>query len=328
MAKSNKPIRAEELTAYERWELPNIDGGAINKSRSATVRKPVKPLTADDLEKIRQEAYQAGFEEGKKEGFEQGKQEGLIAGKKQGHQDGFKQGMQDGQVKIDQTVAQLRQCLQNLSNPIQEQAHLVEQAMLNLALAVSRAVIHRELKLDSTQVLATIQNAIQHLPDMSTGIKVRLSPQDAEFARQAKDSFENAFEVIADPSVQAGGCLMETSSQLIDYTIEKRFQKTVHSMLFEASKSDMTPIETSTSINELSDYSSETLDEAEQELENSSSDHEVHEASPELEGVMSDAGANPPPETEPLLNSDMIDSSENHVSDEEPDSKGDGHESV
>lgn len=311
--KTNKPIRAEDLTAYERWELPNIEGGmeAINKARSAIVRKPVKPLTADDLEKIRQEAYQAGFEEGKSAGFQKGQQEGLALGKKQGHEEGFNQGLQDAQVKVDQTVAQLRQCLQNLSNPIEEQGHLVEQAVLNLSLAVSRAVIHRELKLDSSQVLSTIQHAIQNLPDSSKGIKVRLNPQDVDYAKQAKESFENSLEVMADASINAGGCLVETSSQLIDYTIEKRFQKTVHAMLFEASKQDSGTIETSTSINELSDYSPHTLDEAEQDLLNA---QDALSSGPSNAYVSAETDA-------------LIDSTQTDLPDDDA-LEGDGHESV
>lgn len=274
MSGKERKVPVEELTAYERWELPQIGGGDPAMARArASIKKAVKPLTAEDLEKIRQEAYQAGFEEGKQAGFEQGQKEGHVQGKQAGQQEGFNQGLQDGKVHIDQAVAQLRQCMQQLTQPIAEQQQLVEQAMMNVALAIARAVIHRELSLDSSQVAHTVNQAIHNLPDLAAGIKVHMNATDIEHARASIEGLDTAIEIIQNTSLQPGGCLVETSSQLIDYTIEKRFQKTVHSMLFEAANAGAhTSLETSTSINELSDYSAETLEEAEQELKQSDSD--------------------------------------------------------
>lgn len=311
MVKSKQPIRSEDLTAYERWELPNIEGGpgAVNKARSAMVRKPVKPLTADDIEKIRLEAYKEGFKEGRRDGLEKGRQEGIEQGKQLGHKEGFQKGTQDAQSKIDQIVAQLRLCLESLANPIQEQGHVVEQAILNLALAVSRAVIHRELKIDSSQILQTIQNSIRKLPDFSSGIKVKLNPADVEYINQAADGFDHSLELLADPSVQAGGCFLETSSQLIDFTIEKRFQKTVHALLFNAVQQDSSEVmETSTSINELSDYSLSTLEESEQDL--AKSVKESDQLEPDNQEQVGSTGT------------------ENDASQSDLDGSGDGHESI
>lgn len=274
MSDKEKKVPVEELTAYERWELPQIgsgnDSSVFDRAR-ARIQRQVKPLTAEDLENIRKEAYQAGFDEGKQAGFEQGRNEGVEQGKKEGHQQGLNQGLADGQSRIDQAITQLQSCMQQLANPIAEQQQIVEQAMLNVSLAISRAVIHRELKLDSAQISKTIENAVHDLPDFSSGVKVHLNASDIPHAQKASENLGVALELIGDNRIQPGGCTVETSSQLVDYTIEKRFQKTVHAMLFAASNAGGAPVlDTSTSINELSDYSSATLDEAEEELSHES----------------------------------------------------------
>ena len=60
-------IPKENLTAYERWELPLLDAKGNEVAREEELN--VKPLTAANIEEIRQAAYADGLEEGRKEGF-------------------------------------------------------------------------------------------------------------------------------------------------------------------------------------------------------------------------------------------------------------------
>ena len=83
-------IPKENLTAYERWELPLLDAKGNEVAREEELN--VKPLTAANIEEIRQAAYADGLEEGRKEGFEAGHEEGL----KTGHDEGFASGEQRG----------------------------------------------------------------------------------------------------------------------------------------------------------------------------------------------------------------------------------------
>jgi len=71
-------IPKENLTAYERWELPLLDAGGNEVAREE--ERNVKPLTAADIAEIRQAAHADGLEEGRKEGFDAGHQEGLKTG--------------------------------------------------------------------------------------------------------------------------------------------------------------------------------------------------------------------------------------------------------
>ena len=71
----NKPDVAEDLTAYERWELPAF-GGSAPAGKQVAAKKPAKPKvklpTAADVENIRQAAFNEGQEEGKKSGYQEG----------------------------------------------------------------------------------------------------------------------------------------------------------------------------------------------------------------------------------------------------------------
>ncbi|MFT7186158.1 MAG: flagellar assembly protein FliH [Pseudohongiellaceae bacterium] len=263
--KDTRPLG--ELSAYERWELPTLnDPNAPLRPRSAVVNTPIKPLTAEDLEKIHQEAYSAGFDEGKTAGHETGRQAGFEEGKQSGHEEGLQQGVAAGQDQISQQIEHLRKLMTQLVDPISEQRKQVELSTLNVALALARTVIHRELKLDSSSIQAALTQIYQSLPKMDQGLVLIINPADKVHVDRVLEAIENKIELKQDAKVMVGGFLLETSSQLIDYTIEKRFQKVVHEMLLNAidSESDVASLETSTSIKELSDYPADLLDKAEE----------------------------------------------------------------
>jgi len=263
--KETRPLG--ELSAYERWELPTLkDPNSPVRPRSAVVNKPIKPLTAEDLEKIHREAYRAGFEEGKAAGHETGRQAGAEVGKQTGHQEGLQQGVAAGQTQINQQIEQLKKLMTQLIDPISEQRKQVEQSTLNVALALARTVIHRELKLDSSSIKIALSSIYQSLPKMDQGLILSINPADKVHLERVLESIENNIELKQDQNIMAGGYLLETSSQLIDYTIEKRFQKVVHEMLLNAieSESDIASIEASTTIKELSDYPVDVLDKADE----------------------------------------------------------------
>jgi len=271
MADKPRRIPASELSAYERWELPTLGGGDSGQ-RAVPGAGKVKPLTADDLEKIRKDAYDDGFREGRQAGIEAGKKEGIEQGKKTGYQQGLEKGREDGAQQIQQSVAQLTQMVKALADPLADQQHHVEQAMLNVALAISRSVIHRELHLDTDVIRSVLLEVMALLPKNASGIRVEVSPADYEYAQDAMMAVNSEAELVSSPTIHPGGCMVVTSTQQLDYTVEKRFQKVVHQMLVQAnaSSASQVPLESPDTFEELSEYPAALMDEASSE---SSAEH-------------------------------------------------------
>tara|TARA_R110001592_G_scaffold38315_2_gene126481 strand:- start:21464 stop:22417 length:954 start_codon:yes stop_codon:yes gene_type:complete len=284
MVDKTQQVDPGKLTAYERWELPNIGvEKAGSRHLTNTAQAKLKPPTAQDLENIRKQAYEAGFQEGLKSGFDKGNSDGLVAGKEAGHKQGIEQGLATGQIQINQTLEKLDTLLVELISPIEKQQVLVEEAMLNVSMAVARAVIHRELSLDSSSIQQAIHLILNDLPKMESGFSLKINPVDEVFIQPILNRYDSILTLKLDDSITAGGCVLLSSSQLIDYTIEKRFQKTVQSMLSVAmqSNSDKDIQEVPSSIGALSDYPSETLDDSSLELETAKEESiEEHAISP------------------------------------------------
>lgn len=238
--KSNR-IPADQLTAYERWELPAMEpsGNDVIRSQVSSAEIPVKPLTASDLEKIRLEAYEAGFAEGKAKGLEEGHKEGVEKGFQEGLQNGTQKGLLEGQqtgqqqkqAEIEATITRLNGVMSNLLEPIKQHDDEVEEALLNLVLAISRAVIMRELSLDSQQIRQTIMEALGSLPSSASNVKIWVNSVDYGDVYGVAESLSSEAQIIKTDEILPGGCKVETLHSQIDATVEKRFQKTVQQML-------------------------------------------------------------------------------------------------
>jgi flagellar assembly protein FliH len=170
----------------------------------------------------------------------------------------------DGQSRIETRLLQLDQLLSELVTPIKKQQDLIEEAMLNVSMAVARAVIYRELSIDSSAIKLAIEKILNDLPKSDKGFVLSIHPQDETAVSPVLTRYDSALTLKLDDTISVGGCVLESSTQFIDYTIEKRFQKTVQSMLSAAIQnvSEQSGHELPSSINALTDYPADVLQDA------------------------------------------------------------------
>lgn len=207
---SSKVISSDSPTAYERWELPAVQGPGVRRARVEEVdASAVKPLTAEQLEQIRREAQ--------REGFEAGRKEGLAAAQKD----------------VRTTVQRLTQIINTFSNPLEDVDNTVEQELVTLAIAIARQIIRRELKTDPGQVIAVVREALAVLPAASRRVTIHLHPEDAVLVREALPSGgeEMNWRIVEDARLSRGGCRIQAEHSQIDATVEKRIAAIVTQLL-------------------------------------------------------------------------------------------------
>ncbi len=297
---SRDRIPSGDLTAYERWELPLLDEEGGRKPSVTQGEEEVKPLTAEDLEAIHNEAYQdgysEGFELGKKEGMDQGAREGYRLGEEEGQaagrETGHQQALDETRQAMEEKQAQLDQLMESLVKPIDQQRDSVEAATLNLVMALSRAVIQRELSIDSSQITNLVRDALDTLPGADEQVRISVNPDDAEAVRQAVIHHEASTRVIENERIHPGGCKVENSQSLVDFSVEKRFQKVVQSMLDQQLSDDDTGehSELDAMMGELSDYHRDVLEEKPAQVSEQQAETDTSEVESEPE---------PPEESEP-----------------------------
>jgi flagellar assembly protein FliH len=254
--KHKRPFSPDDTTEdlLQHWQTPdltpkqsdNTRTNALNKTQPvARAQRPldeeeltVKPLTADDIEQIRQAAYDEGFAEGKDDGFskgyaegrEQGQQDGLA----QGLAEGKKQGLADGKTELDERLAQLTTLLDQLQRPLANVDEQVQQQLLQLALAMAQAVIGIEVKTNDQVILQALSEATAALPLDAATLLIKLNPADVAIVEQfyTKETLtERGWQLRAEPAVEQGGCLVESSRSSVDRSLSQRVQSSLEHFL-------------------------------------------------------------------------------------------------
>ncbi len=215
----------EQLSAWARWQLPNMDADVPERSNALNARlaakhgagqlpepepePEIKPPTLEEIEAIRQAAY------------DEGKAEGLEVGKTEGYSEGFKRGESD----VKAAVTRVGQIARVLLEPIPAEDNALEAAILQLVQNICRRVIQRELKLDASGLVKVVNTALECLNPGAQRIRIHLNPDDCELITrhlQAKGDLEGGWRVVPHATITPGGCIIETDNSLIDARAEKR----------------------------------------------------------------------------------------------------------
>lgn len=189
-------ISTEGAESCERWRKPDVGAGEERGgARSGSL------TTASRVEEIHQQAYQEGFELGKREGLEHGRAQ-LQA-----------------QVQHVESIAAF------LSRPLGELDEQLVEEISELAVIIAGHIIRREIKADPGQVVAVVQQALGVLPVASRHIRVHVHPADAAVLREhwaASADGSETWQIVEDASLSRGGCHVETETSRVDASVERR----------------------------------------------------------------------------------------------------------
>lgn len=170
--------------------------------------------------------YEAGHNQGQQEGFAQGKEEGLAAGKQEGLEQGMAQGRQAGERLGRQQYEQMRPALKNLSTQLQQtlEQHLQEQKelLLQLVLQVTQRVFPAELALQPQQILRLVEESCATLPEPRRDVRIYLNVQDRQRLLALGFTAHGDWPLLEDKELQAGDCRIETSSSVVEASLQER----------------------------------------------------------------------------------------------------------
>ena len=173
----------------------------------------LKEIEAKALKQIREkslsiekEAYEKGFAQGEKDG------------------------VQLGQRRLDALVRQLESLLTEIRSQRQHLFKVYENDLLELTFSISRRILHRELTLHRDVITFALREAFHHVIDQKK-ITVRLNPVDHQYLLTHPEEGPTGLrglegvDMIEDPTILRGGCLLETSFGDIDATIEGQMDR-------------------------------------------------------------------------------------------------------
>ncbi|MEH6797858.1 MAG: flagellar assembly protein FliH [Halopseudomonas sabulinigri] len=242
-------LRGGQVEAFSLWGLPSFDSAPHKVELERDVPEPeeqlddalgeaeeelevVKPFTVEELEQIRQEAYNDGFSTGEKDGFHAGQLKG----------------QQEARTVLDARLAELETLMNQLMMPLQTQDEQIEDMLLHMLEAMLREVLQREMREDKTQILQVLRGALKALPVGAGNIRIYLNPNDFEAVKALRERHEESWRLLEDDSLMAGGCRIETEHSQVDATLETRLQQLIAQLYEERREQRAHPPEADLSI--------------------------------------------------------------------------------
>ena len=259
MVERRARIPAEEVADSKDWNLPFwTEPASVIKAREKAEAETlveeeeidIEPLTAEQLEQIRQQAYNEGLQqglvegrqEGVKLGMEDGRAEGLKLGQDEGRKLGFEAGseegknqaQQEGQQQTEHTVSQLQAAMAILDEQFGAQKAAMETLLPELVLMLAEAVVGEELDQGSAHIVALVNTALEALPLSHDQLSIEVHTLDLPHLEAAFEGGKFAQCLTASDALEVGGCRLLSEYSTVDFSRSERWQSVVsryHSQL-------------------------------------------------------------------------------------------------
>lgn len=200
-----KVVTREQLTAYDRWELPVLEERIQQAAGQLSGQPPpqnVEPLpTAGELQALQDRAYREGWQAG----------------------------LEEGRAAVSARLATLNKAIEQASGLLADTEATLALRLLNLVIAMSREVIRAELKLQPEALLVVVREALAVMPGGSEPPNIHLHPDDIAWMREDPGA-NGAWQLVPDPAMTRGSCRIELGDSVVESELEDRWAKVLQSI--------------------------------------------------------------------------------------------------
>ena len=150
--------------------------------------------------------------------------------RQQGYDEGRQAGLDEANAQLSQATNALAEACRQLSSQRQKMLDGSREDMLRIVLAIAERVVLTELSAHREAINRTIQQAIQAAVSAEE-FHIKINPADMDIVQEHKPLFIASLtgltniEFVADPSVTAGGCILESPVGRVDATIEAQMEE-------------------------------------------------------------------------------------------------------
>ncbi len=189
-----KILGRDSGTDFRRWDVPEV-----SLSSNVDGRDP-RTMTLEELENLRRQAHETGFQKGRWEGLEA------------------------GHAEIAAQVERLEQLMRALSAPLKQMDEEVEQELVQLAAAIAAQVILQEITTTPEVLLGLVGQAVTEIRDSSRSIKLHLNPDDASLLKKnlPANREEAPWDIVEDTSLSPGDLQVKAGHSIVDAGVYTR----------------------------------------------------------------------------------------------------------
>lgn len=212
----------------------------------------------------------AAHDESAKQGYDEGLQRGLEEGRKQGQQEGHQEALKRSGEQLSRLQGAWSKLLEQWESQRQTLEQQARQAVLDLAIEVAQKVVHRVIEVDDRVVASQLSGVLSYIL-RPMDVTVRVCAEDRPVLEEAMPGMLKAFaqvqsvQLIDDPQVGRGGCVISYGQGVIDATVEKQIERLVEMIVpakSSAARTASPPVEPPAEPEKPSDEDNPTGDDA------------------------------------------------------------------
>lgn len=172
-------------------------------------------------------ARAAGWERGRQEGMEAVREQ--VAAQAAVHEQARDERLQAQERRRDQELARVVDALRLSTADLEAREapafEDIERSVATMAVQLAEVLVGRHLELGKWPALDAVQRALALAPRQSAAI-VRLHPDSTLELPDVSDAMPGgSITVVADPSVEVGGCIVEAGNRTIDAQLGPALQR-------------------------------------------------------------------------------------------------------
>jgi flagellar assembly protein FliH len=200
------------------------------QDRVARIQAEAEAKAAETIQRAQQEA--ARLETTARE-------EGYRQGYSSGYEDGYAKGQEEATSQCrgewDSRIEYLSRVLDEIARFRLTLVETNRSELVQLAVEIARTVIGVEVEINDAVILNVIDECLRKASSPTT-LKIKTNLSDLPVVIEAKRELAARFpavqsiEVVDDPAVERGGCLIETDSGFFDARIERQLDR-IHTAL-------------------------------------------------------------------------------------------------
>lgn len=212
---AEEALETVDLPVEPAFTAETLDQGLVKNRRLDERRRSYRRMEDKDLIRSANEEARQIKEDAKKNGYE----------------DGLKQAVTD--------LEDLTKTFASLMNAQEDALNSVADDLAGLAVEIAERVIKTEVSCDDTLITALVRDTIQKVGRKTKTVLVKVHPDNSQALKHSlKDApiqnLQAEISVMDDPTVDPGGCIVETNSGLIDSSFSTQLE--ILRKLFGATK--------------------------------------------------------------------------------------------
>ena len=142
----------------------------------------------------------------------------------------FEEGYRLGLEKAGTDLEKFRNELSNFMNARKDVFEYIAPDILEISVDIAKTVIKKELDSDPQVLINTIVDVLKTVSKSEPKVVIRVRPQSVQFIKDTipnityQYGIDTKVNIVADPSVEEGGCVLQTNNGIVDASIDTQLE--------------------------------------------------------------------------------------------------------